>query len=204
MVLKVLSRFERDDRMYYFGSWVVIKNFVKHQSSGPKIKAGIKNELKNVPDEILDKIRGIDTLSIPYDDLSDTNTNTNINSNTNSKNHSLSPVDKPNNESTNKKTNNEPTNNEITNMQFAKLKYCLEAINDLKSLKTWCEVIKQISFKKTIEILEQVSKSNSARKKAACAIGLAKKAGYSFEKSNLTNKSAESFKEIAEQKYPNL
>ena len=54
----------------------------------------------------------------------------------------------------------------------------MEKINDLKNKRAWLEVIEQISFKKTIDILIDVSESTDAKNKGACAMGLAKKAGY--------------------------
>lgn len=68
--------------------------------------------------------------------------------------------------------------NFLTDIQEGQLGYQLEKIKELKNKKAWLEVIKQIGFQKTIEILIDVGESETAKNKGACAIGLAKKAGF--------------------------
>lgn len=79
MVLKILERFEADNKIKYEDGWVIIKNFTKHQLNNPKINAGMEALFKKIP-EYLIKWSNID-----YDRLSHLNLNTNTNTNTNSK-----------------------------------------------------------------------------------------------------------------------
>ena len=85
MVLKILERFTKDKKIFYFEGYIVIKNFVKFQNEGSeKIKTGIKNLFDALPENIKkfnsDVLKGIDTLSY-------NNINNNINNNTNSNNN---------------------------------------------------------------------------------------------------------------------
>lgn len=71
MIIKILCRFKKDNKIIYKDGWVAIRNFIKHQSLNPKIERGIEIELKKVPKELKNWIA--------YDSLSHTNTNTNTN-----------------------------------------------------------------------------------------------------------------------------
>ena len=77
MVIKVLERFEEDNKVKYENGWIAIKNFTKHQLNNPKINAGIKALSREVPDYL------IKWSIIDYDRLSHLNTNPNTNLNTN-------------------------------------------------------------------------------------------------------------------------
>lgn len=68
MVIKVIDRFSKDQKVFYQNGWICMKNFVKNQNQrSPKVITGIKNELNAVPKDILDVFvgfgYGIDTLS---------------------------------------------------------------------------------------------------------------------------------------------
>lgn len=76
-IKKILSKFEENDKVYYFKSWVGIKNFIKHQSVNPKVKKGIEIGLLQAPKELLDR------LYIGYDSLSHSILSNSILSNTN-------------------------------------------------------------------------------------------------------------------------
>lgn len=52
MVQKILKRFEDADKAVYRDGWLVVKNFIKHQSLNPKIIAGIRKELSKMPQHI--------------------------------------------------------------------------------------------------------------------------------------------------------
>jgi len=57
MLPKMLERFK--GKIYYHNSWMCIKNFIKHQSSQSKtVKIGIQENLKLIPEEIIDKLIG--------------------------------------------------------------------------------------------------------------------------------------------------
>lgn len=72
---KILDKFEKDDKVFYYKSWVGIKNFIKHQSVNPKVKKGIEIGLLQAPKKLLD------SLCIAYDSLSHSNSNSNSNTN---------------------------------------------------------------------------------------------------------------------------
>ncbi len=68
MVLKILDRFQRDGKIYYYEGYIIIKNFTKHQAQGSKtVLAGIHNNLQSLPENIKkfisESVEGIDTLS---------------------------------------------------------------------------------------------------------------------------------------------
>ena len=54
---KILKKLE--GRIFYINDWIYIKNFNKHQAVNESIKLGVDRSLKNVPPEILTKIKGI-------------------------------------------------------------------------------------------------------------------------------------------------
>ena len=56
MVIKILCRFERDNKVIYQKGWVAIVNFAKHQLKNPKVTEGIKRGLTNAPKEITDRL----------------------------------------------------------------------------------------------------------------------------------------------------
>ena len=67
MLPKIIKRFSDTWKIYYIDWWIYIKNFQKYQNSeNPKIKKWIDREISDVPSYILEKIKDIDTLSIPY------------------------------------------------------------------------------------------------------------------------------------------
>lgn len=67
MLPKIIKRFSDAWKIYYIDWWIYIKNFQKYQNSeNPKIKKWIDREIDDIPSYILEKIKHIDTLSIPY------------------------------------------------------------------------------------------------------------------------------------------
>jgi hypothetical protein len=61
MILNIISRFEQEDKIYYFDNWIFIKNFKKHQAVNPSVEKGIERSLKDVPKHIMSKIKQIST-----------------------------------------------------------------------------------------------------------------------------------------------
>lgn len=53
MVLKILERFEADDKAKYENGWIALKNFTKHQLNNPKINAGIKALSREIPEDLI-------------------------------------------------------------------------------------------------------------------------------------------------------
>jgi len=86
MVLKVLARFTRDGKIFYYNGWVGIKNFIKHQNQrSPQVQKGIEAELTNISKDILENMV---RYGYPIDTLSHLNLNLNTNSNLNTKGES--------------------------------------------------------------------------------------------------------------------
>ena len=75
MVLKIVGRFADADKIIYRDGWVLVCNFIRHQSSNPKIDKGVASAVSRCPDWIKDR------LSIAYDSLSHLNLNSNSNTN---------------------------------------------------------------------------------------------------------------------------
>jgi len=66
----IISKFTKDDKIFYLKGWVFIKNFSKNQKyKGEKLEIAMQKEKKNIPEDILAEISKfrypIDTLSIP-------------------------------------------------------------------------------------------------------------------------------------------
>jgi hypothetical protein len=66
--------------------------------------------------------------------------------------------------------------NFLSDTERGRLEYYLERLDDLKSIKFWLGVIKDISYEETIRIFIDVLESDTAIDKAKCATGLAQKA----------------------------
>lgn len=80
MILKILARFEKSDKMIYRDGWLLIVNFVKNQSLNPKIVKGIQEAVKPCPDWIKDRLSiAYPSLSIGFD-IFNSNSNRNGNS----------------------------------------------------------------------------------------------------------------------------
>ena len=81
MILKILDRFSKDNKITYQNGYVIIKNFVKNQrqSDNPEdnINKGIQNMLDSLPELTLK------TLQDPFIPLNYSNSNCNINCNSN-------------------------------------------------------------------------------------------------------------------------
>jgi len=70
MVIKILERFEKDNKIKYSNGFIVIKNFVKHQANNPKINKGIELLLKETPVGLIEWIDiDFDRLDITRDSL---------------------------------------------------------------------------------------------------------------------------------------
>ena len=92
MVLKILERFEKDNKVKYFKGYIALKNFTKHQKDNPKINKGIEILISETPLELLSwvnidrkRFNLPDSLYIDYGKtMNYSNSNSNINSNSNS------------------------------------------------------------------------------------------------------------------------
>lgn len=56
MVQKILNRFADEDKIIYRDGWILVANFVKHQSMNPSVQTGIENALNCCPDWIKDRL----------------------------------------------------------------------------------------------------------------------------------------------------
>jgi hypothetical protein len=68
MIVKILERLERDGKVLYRDGWIAIKNFLKHQSENPSVRAGVERELVSVPQDMIDFVTACRQ---PVDSLSD-------------------------------------------------------------------------------------------------------------------------------------
>ena len=90
IVMKILSRFERDGKVIFRDWWIAIKNFIRYQNEwSPQIKAWIKKEMLLAPSHLREwalwsqEIEKIDESWKGIDTLSHLNLNLNLNSNLN-------------------------------------------------------------------------------------------------------------------------
>ena len=91
-IKRLFGRFSDVRKVFWERGWIVIPNFIKHQSLNPKIAKGIRTELDAIPNwlraqldnEMDPKYIPFDRLLIGYDSLSHSNSNSNSNLNTNS------------------------------------------------------------------------------------------------------------------------
>lgn len=61
-----LSRFEAAGKIVYRNGWLLLGNFIKHQSNNPKVLKGIEVAVSNSPDWVKDTLsKGMDSLSKP-------------------------------------------------------------------------------------------------------------------------------------------
>jgi len=68
MVLKILKRFEEDNKMKYFNGYIALKNFTKHQKNNPSINKGIENIIPEIPIELLEWVNiDLERFEIPED-----------------------------------------------------------------------------------------------------------------------------------------
>jgi hypothetical protein len=72
IVSTILKRFERDGKCLYRDGWVAMRNWIKHQSTSPKVRAGIATLLEEAPEELAKY-----TLGYSIDTVSDLNSNSN-------------------------------------------------------------------------------------------------------------------------------
>jgi len=57
----LLPRLAKAKKIYYLDGWICVRNCLKHQNlNNSKIMAGIKQEIAQIPQEILEKLRVID------------------------------------------------------------------------------------------------------------------------------------------------
>jgi hypothetical protein len=73
MIRKVVERFDRDGKMVYRGGYLILRNWVKHQSLNPSVKRGIIAAYKSAPDWLKEFIITDTDSELPrlaYDSLS--------------------------------------------------------------------------------------------------------------------------------------
>jgi hypothetical protein len=56
MIVKILGRFERDDKIIHKKGWIVMKNWIKHQSLNPNMKTGVEKILDSLPKWLLEEL----------------------------------------------------------------------------------------------------------------------------------------------------
>lgn len=83
-VLKILERFTKEEKMFYFEGWVILKNFIKNQSINTNMEKGIQRELAELPQNIKEFVLNNETLRKAFEPFGILNLNINLNSNLNS------------------------------------------------------------------------------------------------------------------------
>lgn len=58
-ISRTLDQFQRGRKIVREGDWIGIVNFIKHQSLNPKVKLGIRKELKGAPEQLVERKRHI-------------------------------------------------------------------------------------------------------------------------------------------------
>jgi hypothetical protein len=62
MVIKIINRFQNDNKILYVDGWIAVRNFIKHQGfSNPSVLMSIEREIENKPIEL---VKFIDTVCI--------------------------------------------------------------------------------------------------------------------------------------------
>lgn len=62
MLLKILERFEKANKIVYRDGWILVVNFLKNQAMNPSVKAGAVRSVENCPEWIKDRIiKGLDS-----------------------------------------------------------------------------------------------------------------------------------------------
>lgn len=70
MVKKLIERFSKDEKIYYEMGYIVVKNFVKHQTYNPKTAKAVVNHFNALPAWLKRKLLDpMDQLHIDYDEL---------------------------------------------------------------------------------------------------------------------------------------
>lgn len=64
MIEKILSRFEKDDRIMRAENWIILTNFAKNQSSNPNVLKWMQRIIDGIPEDILKALKGFERL--PY------------------------------------------------------------------------------------------------------------------------------------------
>lgn len=59
-ILKIIKKFSENEKIFYIDGYIYVKNFRKHQKTNPSIEIAIKNSLKEIPQEILNKIKAFE------------------------------------------------------------------------------------------------------------------------------------------------
>jgi len=59
-ILKIIKKFSENEKIFYIQGYIYVKNFRKHQKTNPSIEVAIKNSLKELPEEIFNKIKAFE------------------------------------------------------------------------------------------------------------------------------------------------
>lgn len=70
MIEKVIERFSRDGKVVCRGNWIMIVNFIKHQSLNPKMEKGVAYILqRDVPEDIKKELYGLNPSLEYFEDV---------------------------------------------------------------------------------------------------------------------------------------
>jgi len=67
-VISIIDKFQACEKVWYDGGWIILQNFVKHQTLNPRVVAGIKNSFERCPSWVQDRLLiAYRKLSIAFD-----------------------------------------------------------------------------------------------------------------------------------------
>ncbi len=69
-IKEILDSLSKAMKAYFVDGFIIIRNFLKHQSINPKVEAGIKRVMSEIPHKIKEFVESEYSLTIGYDSLS--------------------------------------------------------------------------------------------------------------------------------------
>lgn len=71
MVIKIINRFSKDNKVYYIKGYIILVNFMKNQKYSSTMLTNVQNTIKDLPNEVKTQFSEItqypiDRVSIPY------------------------------------------------------------------------------------------------------------------------------------------
>lgn len=68
MVVKILNRFERDEKIIYKKGWLAMRNWLKHQKLNPNMEIGAQKILDGLPQWLKDELNNVKQTSLLADE----------------------------------------------------------------------------------------------------------------------------------------
>lgn len=64
MLLKIIARFERDEKAYFMSGRIILPNYAKHQNYNPSMMIAVKRALNDLPSELISFLRTLENTPI--------------------------------------------------------------------------------------------------------------------------------------------